>query len=270
MPTQRGDSSSSLHGADHAEQHLTAAATAMRSVLESDEPVASSDALATSAVGALFQRRLETSEGHEQQDPSQTEWPSLHHHVTEAASRTGISSNTTSTSSSLASPKAIVAARPNHLPPLIEMLVGAVDSDATLHDLQDEVHQSRRNLIRPAKVDEQRAWQASIDSAIEGGDATTKAAAAAAAAFWSSLQSRSNTLLGRSSRMRAVNEEWGAALRWIAGWSSEELAADADAVAAAKAKKADALKRRGRIQSRKASRSGQSAAKWDLVEKSLG
>ena len=67
--------------------------------------------------------------------------------------------------------------------------------------------------------------------------------------------------------MRAVNEEWGAALRWIAGWSSEELTADADAVAAAKAKKADALKRRGRIQSRKASRSGQSATKWDLVEK---
>ena len=267
MPTQRGDSgSSSLHGADHAEQHLTATATAMRSVLEGAEPVATSNALTTSAVGALFQRRLKTSaEGHEQQDPSQTESPSLHHPVTEAASRTGISGSTTT--SSLASPKAVAAARPIHLPPLIEMLVGAVDSDATLHDLQDDVHKLRQNLTRPAKVDEQRAWQASIDSAIEGGDATTKAAAAAAATFRSSLQSRSHTLLARPSRMRAVNEEWGAALRWIAGWSSEELTADADAVAAAKAKKADALKRRGRIQSRKASRSGQSAAKWDLVER---
>jgi len=66
--------------------------------------------------------------------------------------------------------------------------------------------------------------------------------------------------------MKNVNQEWDAALRWIAGWGKDELNADAAAAAASKTKKANAFKRRGRIQSRKASRSGQSATKWDMVE----
>ena len=141
--------------------------------------------------------------------------------------------------------------------------------DATPNDTKqdDDNGRPRQNLIRRPKDEKHSSRKSSLDSIIRGKDATAKAAAAAAATFWSSLQSRSRALVGRPNRMKNVNEEWDAALRWIAGWGKDELNADSAAVSTAKAKKADAFKRRSRIQSRKASKLGQSATKWDLVER---
>ena len=265
---QRGGSTSTkidFHGDAHDEQHRATAAAAMRSVLEDDSSSASisPEALATSAVDALFHRRHEISEG---DDPSQQpESPRL----AESAPRTGMDTPSSSSSSSSATPSSSRAARPPYLPPLIETLVGAVDMDATPNDTKqdDDNGRPRQNLIRRPKDEKHSSRKSSLDSIIRGKDATTKAAAAAAATFWSSLQSRSRALVGRPNRMKNVNEEWDAALRWIAGWGKDELNADSAAVSTAKAKKADAFKRRSRIQSRKASKLGQSATKWDLVER---
>ena len=242
----------------------------MRSVLEGESssasPSRSSEALTTSAVDALFHRRHEISEG--DYSHQQTESPGL---VAEAESRTDIGTSRSSGSSSSTVPSSSTRApRPIHLPPLIETLVGAVDLDATQNnDTQQDGDngRSRLNLIRRPKDEKHSSRKSGLDSITRGGDVTTKAVAAAAATFWSSLQSRSYALVGRPSRMKNVNEEWDVALRWIAGWGKDELNTDASVVSAANAKKADAFKRRGRIQSRKASRSGQSATKWDLVER---
>ena len=212
----------------------------------------------------LYHRRHEVSEGY---DPSpQSESPRL----AKAAPRTDVNTSPSSSSSSSATPNSSRAARPLYLPPLIETLVGAVDMDATQNDTKqdDDNGRQRQNLIRQPRDEKHSPRKSSLDSIIKGGDTTTKAAAAAAAAtFWSSLQSRGLALVGRPSRMKNVNEEWDAALRWIAGWGKDELNADSAAVSTAKAKKADAFKRRSRIQSRKASKLGQSATKWDLVER---
>ena len=268
-PIQRGGSSSRIdfHGDEHDEQHRATAAAAMRSVLEDDSSSASvsSEALTTSAVDVLYHRRHEVSEGY---DPSpQSESP---RRLAEAAPRTDVDTSPSSSSSSSAMPSSSRAARPLYLPPLIETLVGAVDMDATQNDTKqdDDNGPPRQNLIRRPRDEKHSPRKSSLDSIIKGGDTTTKAVAAAAAAtFWSSLQSRGRALVGRPSRMKNVNEEWDTALRWIAGWGKDELNADSAAVSTAKAKKADAFKRRSRIQSRKASKLGQSATKWDLVER---
>lgn len=239
----------------------------MRSVLEDDSSSASvsPDALAASAVNALFHGRHEVSEGDNLSQESES--PRL----AEGASRTDIGTPSSSSRSSGSStiPNSSRIARPLYLPPLIETLVGAVDMDATQNDTKqdDDNGRPRQNLIRRPKDEKHSSRKSSLDSIIKGGDATANAAAAAAATFWSSLQSRGRALVGRPSRMKNVNEEWDAALRWIAGWGKDELNADSAAVSAAKAKKADAFKRRSRIQSRKASKLGQSATKWDLVER---
>ena len=103
--------------------------------------------------------------------------------------------------------------RPQHLPPLIDSLVGKHSSD--------EYSTPSRPIVRPVRrrssssSTEDLKMKGIKEAQIHSGDNTVAmVAAAAAAAVWSEAGGRR----GRSFRMKAYNNEWDEALRWISTW----------------------------------------------------
>jgi len=82
-----------------------------------------------------------------------------------------------------------------------------------------------------------------LPAAVKNGDeqAVAMAAAAAAATFWSSRSA--HRIVGRH-RMKTINDEWDASLRWIAGWGEEQLNANSDTTAAPTSSSSSSSERR--------------------------
>jgi hypothetical protein len=110
--------------------------------------------------------------------------------------------------------------RPHRLPPLIEDLVGTIDSDFT-DDASSKMteKQGQRKLLRTVRNDRDdrnrlgKITKRGLKNITVGEDSVAMVAAAAAAAVWSETESERESF-----RMKTINNEWEASLRWISSW----------------------------------------------------
>jgi len=109
--------------------------------------------------------------------------------------------------------------RPNRLPPLIKTLVGTIDvnetfSASTLVNSKSGIRKIYKNKNRSTNgsgVEMSSRYRGG------GGGSVAMVAAAAAAALWSESENRRGRL-----RMKAINIEWEASLRWISSWGQQQ------------------------------------------------
>jgi hypothetical protein len=111
--------------------------------------------------------------------------------------------------------------KPQRLPPLIEDLVGALDSDyVSVNDLKHRKRGQSRIIRRFVKQDENRQADVSKQGRHDFSDGDSSvamvAAAAAAAVFSKNVAKQGN------SRMVTINSEWEGALRWISSWGEHQ------------------------------------------------
>ena len=112
--------------------------------------------------------------------------------------------------------------RPLQLPPLIEKLVGTVDTNVRLNS----PHLSTRKRVRPDKDEWNTAKQTDIAGQPKENTnrvkATSGSVARVAAAAAAAVLSESEQKGRRKLSMKSYNDEWEEALRWIASWEQSD------------------------------------------------
>lgn len=119
---------------------------------------------------------------------------------------------------------------PDRLPPLIEKLVGSIDPSLDHGSISEPLNHSEV-LVRRINKNVDKRVNLNGDKQVEyhqqqmgtADDSVAAIAAAAAAAFFSHQdQYRREGAFGRL-RMKTYNDQWEAALRWIASWDEATL-----------------------------------------------
>jgi len=172
---------------------------------------APSTALATSAVDALFLLQDSHNESSAERRQASGDGSRNDSNQKQRIDHNGRNTNFVEDETSLT---------PIQLPPLIETLIGTVDDQNTYTELYGRRRRKGTNKIIRKEGPKKSKTSATSSQRRRGdrsaSDTVQIAAAAAAAAVWSD----SARIWGRH-RMRALNEEWDSALRWIAGWGQQ-------------------------------------------------
>ncbi len=122
--------------------------------------------------------------------------------------------------------------RPRRLPPLIDALVGTLDSDyEAIHSKHGHGWRGQRKLVRRMDMDDREKLGEITKKGLRdmslGEDPVAMVAVAAAAALWSEHNDRGGSPL----RMKVVNDEWEEALRWISSWGDQNVQSSIESTA---------------------------------------